>query len=238
MNNAIVCLTRGYSKPEDYKMLIDRNNAIYEFINKHRNNPYPLIIFHEGNVTNDNQTYISSFTPLQSIKFVDISYMWDSAHGYESMCKFFSYYIWGHCEEYDNILRIDEDCTILNCSNDPFDLLNDKIFIAPKWITEAHEATNSTLPYKLEKLLGLPMTLFYNHCFPYNNVCVTNVKFWLNYDILNNLNKIIKEQEFIENRWGDMPILGSFLNVFAKNKIGNLKNFTYYHQSHTGIITC
>lgn len=238
MNNAIICLTRGYSKPESYQMLIDRNEAIYNFINKHKINPYPLIVFHEGNVTSKDQTYISSFTPLQYIKFVDVSYMWNIDHGYESMCKFFSYYVWDHCKEYDNILRIDEDCKILNCSTDPFDFLKDNIFIAPKWIAEGHEPTNNTLPYKLEEVLGLPMPTFYNHCFPYNNVCVTNVKFWLNSDILNSLNKIINEEKFIENRWGDMPILGSFLNIFAKNKIGTIKNFSYYHQSHTDTITC
>jgi hypothetical protein len=238
VNNAIICLTRGYSDLEGYKMLIDRNRSIYNFINKHKTDPYPLIIFHEGNINNNDQKYIADSTPDQNLEFINISHMWDPNYGYQSMCKFFSYYVWDYCKKYDNILRIDEDCKILNCSIDPFDLLKDNIFIAPKWITEGHELTNNTLPYKLEKLLGLPMDTFYNHCFPYNNVCVTNVKFWLNLDILNNLNKIVKEEEFIKNRWGDMPILGSFLNIFAKNKVGYIKNFTYYHQSHTDTISC
>ena len=38
-------------------------------------------------------------------------------------------------------------------------------------------------------------------------------------------------------RWGDLPILGSLLNIFAKDKVGTLP-FIYQHKSHTKVIDC
>jgi hypothetical protein len=230
MKKAIVGLTRGYAELDGYAMLVERNKAICKFINS--DNRYPLILFHEGNINLEHQDYIKSFTPAQDISFVDISHMWNKDYGYESMCKFYTFYIWDYCKDFDHILRIDEDCTIINCEEDPFDQLKNNVFITPIWITEPHEPTNKTLPFVLEKYLKKPSPLFYNHKFPYTNVFVSDVKFWLKNDIFKNLNNIVNEKEFIENRWGDMPILGSFLNVYSNEHFGNISKFTYIHHSH------
>ena len=39
------------------------------------------------------------------------------------------------------------------------------------------------------------------------------------------------------NRWGDLPILGSLLNIFAKENIGTLQ-LKYKHKSHNCIVDC
>jgi len=77
-NNAIVCLTRGYHNLAQYDSLIERNKAIRLHINK--NNQYPLIIFHEGNISEEHQDYITHFAEGQRLIFKDISEVW--AGGY------------------------------------------------------------------------------------------------------------------------------------------------------------
>ena len=73
MRNAIIALTRGYPQNKSlYDTLIKRNESIYNHINKHRNVPADMILFHEGNISSDDQSYINSHYP-DEIKFVDIS---------------------------------------------------------------------------------------------------------------------------------------------------------------------
>jgi len=41
----------------------------------------------------------------------------------------------------------------------------------------------------------------------------------------------------LKNRWGDLPLLGSLLNIYAKDKVGTLDGLIYYHESHNATIT-
>jgi hypothetical protein len=58
--NAIVVLTKGYNGNEEYQELIDRNNSIYNIFYSLIDNKenYDIIIFHEGNITEEQQIYI------------------------------------------------------------------------------------------------------------------------------------------------------------------------------------
>ena len=67
MKNAIVVLTKGYKKLKFYHKLITRNISIYNHIfiqHKINFNEYDIIIFHEGNITNEQQIYIQSYKRL------------------------------------------------------------------------------------------------------------------------------------------------------------------------------
>ena len=58
---AIVGLVRGVStKQKLYESLIIRNNSIYKNIVNLRDNIIDVIIFHEGNISSDDQDYIKS----------------------------------------------------------------------------------------------------------------------------------------------------------------------------------
>ena len=60
--SAIVVLTRGYANITQYHFLIKRNLAIAKHIGiMHETD---ILIFHEGNITQTHQQYISSFTPV------------------------------------------------------------------------------------------------------------------------------------------------------------------------------
>lgn len=228
MNNAIVCLTRGYQSVGDYKSLIKRNKAIFKTINSSLK--YPLVIFHEGNISKEHQEYIRQNSDGQSLEFVDISPVW--VGGYESMCRFHAYWIWEYCAVYDNVLRIDEDCWIESIGSDPFEQMGDNVYLKSVYWDECHTETNATLPDKVEQLTGVAKDVFYNKKYPYTNISLSNVAFWKEQNISPVLREISLCEDQIKNRWGDLPILGALLNIFAKDKVGTIEGLVYYHHSH------
>ena len=110
--------------------------------------------------------------------------------------------------------------------------MNDFVFLKSASWKESHGETNDTLPKFIEDLTGVSKEEFYIHNFPYTNVMISNVKFWLD----NEINKILKTISYsdlqIKNRWGDLPILGSLLNIYAKDKVDYINNLSYQHLSH------
>jgi len=234
MKNVIVCLSKGYSSHHGYDELIKRNVLINEYIG----NKYPLLVFNEGNIPPEHQEYIKNYTPSLDISFRDISAVWDTRYPYPSMCKFFAYDVWEYCKDYDNVLRIDTDCHIFKCLEDPFSLLKDYVFLKSVDWAEDHHPTNSTLPFFISKLVGLDPAEFYNHKFPYTNVYLSRVSFWREKEIHDKLQSICTSSLSKTNRWGDLPILGSLLNIYAKDKVGALTGLSYYHGSHQATIIC
>ena len=231
-NNAIVALTRGYKNINGYDSLLLRNNCLKNTVNK--NNEYPLVLFHEGNITLDHQNYIKERSLGQDIHFVDISKDWSG--GYEGMCRFQTYDIWSYCKEFNNVMRVDEDCLIQSCGENPFDL-GDNVYLRSVYFAESHSETNATLPQRIYELTGVEPSVFYNNKFVYTNVGLANVGFWLE----PKMNKLIKEIAHSDlqraNRWGDLPVLGSLLNIFAVGKVGYIDGLTYKHLSHDNVIT-
>lgn len=234
MKNAIVCLSKGYSSYKGYEELIQRNNLV----SHHIGNKYPLIIFNEGNIPADHQNYVKNSTSSLQISFQDISNVWDNNYPTASMGKFFAYDIWEYCKDYENVMRIDTDCHVLKCTNDPFSLLKDNVFLKSVDWAEDHYPTNSTLPFFISNLLNLPVNAFYNHKFPYTNIYLSNVNFWRQPEVYNILASICNNPALKTHRWGDLPILGSLLNVYAKDRVSALEGLSYYHGSHNVVIHC
>lgn len=228
MNNAIVCLTRGYKNLTGYDSLIKRNKAIHKHLNS--DFKYPLVIFHEGNITEEHQSHITANSEGQKLAFVDISDVW--VGGYESMCRFHAYWIWEYCQSFDYILRVDEDCWIENIDVDPFDQIGENVYLKTVYWDESHSETNATLPAKVESLTGVSHEVFYNRKYPYTNVSLSSVAFWRRTAIAEVLKEISLCDDQIKNRWGDLPVLGSLLNIYAVGRVGTLTGLTYYHHSH------
>ncbi len=264
MNNcAIVCLTRGYHNKEGYQTLIDRNCAIRKHINADKQ--YPMIIFHEGNITADHQEHINYYSEGQTIQFIDISYIWRG--GYEAMCEFHIYHIWHLCYQYNYIMRIDEDCIVTRCESDPFKQIDKVVkvripssdevttsvddrfievgdtysyeklvFLRPVNWAESHSETNASLPPMIEGLTGEDPATFYIHNFPYTNLCIGKVDFFLSPPMVGLLYTLSQSPLQRENRWGDLPVLGSLLNIYAKDRTAFIKGLSYLHGSHEVLI--
>ena len=67
-------------------------------------------------------------------------------------------------------------------------------FFLQELVPETHELTNQTLPQYLENLFGIESKEFYNHKFPYTNVYVTNISFWLDNELQKKLEEISENQ--------------------------------------------
>jgi len=231
---AIVCLLRYYDTFSGYTEIISRNHSIIKYIGT----DIPILIFNEGTISPQCEEYISKSTPELKISFIDIKKDWNFKYPYASMCRFFSYHIWNYCKDYEYIMRIDTDCEIIESQNIFCNLYDNNVYyntVFWPW-GENHEMTNSTLPKFIESITDVDKNIFYNK-FPYTNVYLSKVNFWLDYNINNILKKICLSDFQLTNRWGDLPILGSMLNIFAKDDIGTLQ-IKYKHKSHNCIVDC
>lgn len=255
--NAIVCLTRGYRNVSGYACLIKRNRAIYDVINSHRDAQYPLIIWHEGNIPVEHQLYIIAFERNADVKFVDISRVFrlprnikeeDLAEhwsvSYRLMCRFHSFYIWQYTRSFDYVMRVDEDCILQSSVGDPMTVLAEAggDFACPRFTKESHRLTNRTLLKFVESFAaGLQRgsgTQLYNQVFPYTNLYVTRTGFWRRPEVQAFLDAVRRNPDSLRFRWGDLPVLGVALNLFAaRNKVFRLRALGYWHGSHGVTVT-
>jgi hypothetical protein len=249
--NAIVCLTRGYADISGYIPLIKRNRSIYEVINRNRKRHYPLIIWHEGNISKEDQLHVLDQECNDDVRFVNISRVFrlpraikeqDLAErwrvGYRLMCRFNFYYIWKYTKTFKYVMRLDEDCVLLSSEGDPFEMLSKSHgdFAAPLFTEESHELTNQTLPVFVKNFAAVHDSKIanpYNQIFPYTNCYVTRTAFWLQPEVQQFLDAVRKDPDSIRLRWGDLPVLGVALNMFAApDKVHRLSEVCYWHGSH------
>lgn len=228
----ITALTRGYKKIDGYATLIERNKALDRFFN----GKYPLILFHEGNIPGRHQRYIANQTPNQSVQFLDISDRWQG--GYEGMCRFQMWDVWDICQHYEMIFRVDEDCVISEMPTDPFEMMGDNVYLKSCYWGESHSETNASLPQEIETLTGAKRANFYNNKFVYSNVSLAKPSFWLTGMPSLILKSLASHPGQRKNRWGDLPVLGSLLNIYAQGKVGTLTGLKYKHISHNVEVVC
>ena len=237
---AIVALTRGYNSDyQKYNELIKRNKSINSLISSKLQFPYQLILFHEGNIPKVDQEYIQKHSE-DYIKFIDVHEVFEkykNIDGYTIMCKFQMYYIWKYVEEFDYIIRIDEDLELKNFNLKAIDNMNrfniDCYF--SKLSFESHSLTNETLPKKIAEIFNTNDTKFYNHLFPYTNFFITKVRIWNEKSVKTKLKNIAESELQSQYRWGDLPVLGCFINI-KQFKSKRLKKLSYIHTSHNVVI--
>jgi len=250
--NAIVCLTRGYTKLDDYENLINRNISI----SKHFNKEDDIIIFNEGNIPIEHQTYIQNKTPDIKLIFTTIQFYNNTKQndiclpttlsnsfslGYKNMCYFWSIDFLEYLKHYNYIIRIDEDCII------------NKI---DKNIIESYKKNNIMFssayfqgPDEKDVTIGMEQ-LFNNYlnnnnltkindlkC-PYTNFMIINIPFFKNNIHVQNILEEIKNSNCIfSNRWGDLPIWGYILSYLIDKKYYiEDKQISYIHGSHGATI--
>ena len=245
---AAVGLVRGY--PENKRLyipLIERNNSIFNNINKFRDNKIDVILFHEGNISKSDEDYIQSQSH-EDLKFVNVSKYFQTSLlklnegdrfslGYRQMCRFNMFHIWNEVANYDYILRADEDVEITKFNPNIFEYMELKniIFLTGRFSKEIHQRTNSTLPMYLEEHTELDVDRIYNHKFPYTNLYASRVAFWIKEDVITLLKKIALSDDQLVNRWGDIPVLGTILN-HKKENISLFPKLEYRHISHDLVI--
>ena len=152
----------------------------------------------------------------------------DFSLGYSLMCRFQYHGIWKYIAQYKKVVRIDEDCIIKSLPSN----IDEILFATGKIEKETHMKTNETLKIKL-KAMG--MEKFYDHEFPYTNVFIADVPIWMSTPVQNFLATIASDSYCLENRWGDLPVLGVAAKAFGiwKTEPDVKMNIAYFHGSHS-----
>jgi hypothetical protein len=243
-SKVVYCLTRGYFGfgKYHYLKLIVRNNFIRKALKKD-SDLYDFVIFHEGNVSRLDQFAIKWLSGIKDIQFKEVTNYFEipegvslgkanaQGFGYELMCLFQYLKVWSYLAQYDEAVRIDDDCLISKIPK----LKNNEIFACASLSSETHEPTNLTL---LGHLKQKGFEKYYDHAFPYTNLFVTKIDFWRTPEVVEFLGYISRSPNSLLNRWGDLPVIGVTLKAFANWDASSaiIPEYEYDHLSHNSKI--
>lgn len=256
--NAIVVLTKGYEKEEDYEKLISRNESIY---NKYYNllndkNNYDVIIFHEGNITEEQQKYIQSKIPDFPLLFRKVDFQQKIVNhancpnthvsekfslGYKNMCYFWSISFLEYLKDYNYIIRVDEDCVLDRFEPNLIENYKSEniMFSSAKWQGDDELSVTTGMKDLFMDFMKKHNKIPKNEqpSFPYTNFMVVNVPYFRNNeDVKNVLQEIDKSECIFSNRWGDLPIWGYILGyLIDKNLYKTETGVSYFHGSHDNV---
>jgi hypothetical protein len=237
----VYVLTRGYVgiRKFRYFQLIKRNFFIWKVFG---NIDAEFYFFHEGNITKFEQWTLRCLTFFK-MRFIDIASdfaphpnnIWtrdsDFPISYSLMCQFQYMHVWKYLCDFENAIRVDEDCKMLSLPKEP----TGEILECGALCGESHANTNTSLPLVLDDLGYLQ---YYDHSFPYTNVFVTKVDFWLQKPVQEFLYRLYSHPLSLEHRWGDLPIIGVTLKIFGEWKSDRAINdqIKYFHSSHDALV--
>jgi hypothetical protein len=246
MRKCISVLTRGYDDISMYSKLILRNRAIQDnLVDK----TIDILIFHEGNITSEHQRHIAKQTPELNILFVDvnngmafkleksrIAFHPDTSRfgiGYRHMCSFWFVDFWYFVEDYDRMLRIDEDCFIDFNIDSVLENLDYKNFICGKWIND-HDFVTIDLNKTTLLYLGLDTSNIETPSGPYTNVFAINLQTVRDNQLLRKYIKVVHDSGNIYRyRWGDLPLWGDAIYyIFGMKTLLIDTSIRYVHESH------
>jgi hypothetical protein len=239
MKKAVVTLTRGYSNLDSYNMIVERNNCVENNLDKLCDS----IIFHEGNILKYQKEYIQNCTNIP-IKFIEIPKFLPKENivftpksgghgwGYRHMCSFWFVDFWKYVQEYDMILRIDEDCLFNSNIDYVFQTLEDKVCVYGKWHPDNEEVTEGLNDFSLE-FFGTERGKK-EPSGPYTNVLGLNLKKMReNKKLFEYINKVDELNKIFIHRWGDLPLWGEVLYyLYSSEDYCKMDNIKYYHISH------
>jgi len=245
----IAVLTRGYNDPTRYFLLIKRNWFISNFL---RDKSIPILIFHEGNISLDQQNFIKCFSPELNIQFINItgpnafrkskeSAVFDAVSsswgiGYRHMCSFWFVDFWHFVKDYDMLLRIDEDCMVNFDIESVFLKLNQCMFISGMEQDDLEVVTIGLNNFTRQHIKDL-----YNEIVPskspagpYTNIFAINLAKARDSTRLHEyIGAVDAYNRIYTYRWGDLPLWGEAIHYFCGPGALVLdSSIKYFHLSH------
>lgn len=242
----ICCLTRGYVDMKGYDQIIERNRSLWDLSWAHL---YDHIIFHEGNISRDHQAYIVSQCDLP-VKFVNISdsFTRDFDHkndvckslpelghpdwylGYKRMCRFWFVDFWKYLDNYQYILRIDEDVHVSDTCQDPIQFCQEhKLHYLSAYVMDEEDhvidGLSRFVKMKQEIIKKMPSTC----------ANVVEIPYYTKPESLNFIKTIDKTGCIFRNRWGDAPLMNVLIQKFTDPQKYTFQwsGFHGYHGSHS-----
>jgi len=156
------------------------------------------------------------------------------------MCHFWSIGFLKYLDDYNYIIRIDEDCFVNNFDIDIFDnmIKNEIHFISPMFQGQDEALVICGLEKLWNEFLQenniQPYKSFEQVICPYTNIMIVNVEYLRNNLTVQNFLKKIDDSNCIySNRWGDLPIWGLILSTLVHEKHYCWSTvISYQHNSH------
>lgn len=258
MKSCIYGLVRGYKDLSKYNQLINRNLSISKFINF---NNHDMIIFHEGNIEKEHQSHIRSKSKNEQIKFINIKKDFENsdseivAHenltnnspgghsiylGAKNMFRFYSMRCFAYLDEYDYIMRADEDILFANVLGyDIFDFMKSNNLILGYGYRkiDGHPLATTIIPYIKKYIEQKQIT---THCSGkeininhfYSNLSIYKTSFWKKPECLGYLKYMHDSEGIYSKRWGDHIIHSNAIKMFSHpDQWHRFKDLQYQHQS-------
>ena len=254
---AIAALTKGYPDCNAYDTLIQRNRSLLYM--KTGDLEVYHVLFHEGNISQEHQLYITGKTPSLNIQFIDVSDEFKYvpsyqgcktglckrteksdrfSQGYKTMCRFWLHRFLEYTHGYDYVVRVDEDC-IVN-SLDLKSVIDDmqksgKVYLTPCLMSEDDYDVVlglSKLSNGFSEKRGLTCPVYNQN--PYTNVFILNVEYFKGLTLFQEYCEEVDKTGCIYiNRWGDLPLWGVILSTMVpRDKWDIEKRIKYHHGSH------
>jgi hypothetical protein len=236
---AVFGLVRGYPDWRSkwrYSMQILRNLSI-RLASLRTREKWLLLVFHEGNISKLDQIALQILS-LGPISFHDVSHEFvRPAHlphsgnhaplGYSLMCRFNYLQIWDHISAFEVAMRLDEDCFLWRAPK----MSGFRGFGSAGFCSETDVPTNQTLPKFLSES---GKDKFYDHHFPYTNFYLVSPGNWQHSEVKEFLDEVGNHPDSLENRWGDIPVIGIALKLFPNTlgPIQHMREVSYIHLSH------
>jgi hypothetical protein len=249
-SKCIAVLTRGYSDVQKYDDLIKRNNHISQNL---RDKSIKNLIFHEGNITLEHQTYIKDQTIELDTEFIDVSDVcfkpekkeirFEAAEGFElgyrHMCSFWFVNFFKLVEKYDQLLRIDEDCFVMTNLDGIFADLERYTFITAICADDDDYVTKGLNDFSLEFILLHLHSPFKQYGAkkprgPYTNLIAFSLETIRSNVLFQEYRDRVDAADFIYKfRWGDLPLWGEVIHyIFGNETMKVDTDIRYFHSSH------
>jgi len=256
MKCCVAALTRGYEDISKYDRLIKRN----EHISRHlTNKSIELVLFHEGNIPAQHQSYIMEKSPGLVIKFVNVAEKGafreekallpeESGNrfpiGYRHMCSFWFVDFWNAVSDYDYLLRIDEDCNIDFSIDSVFANLDSYLFVFGDTCLDEWFVTIGMNKFSLEFIdrnrdqYEFKQTNTRPPRGPYTNVFGLALNRIREYGIFKQYVSAIDASDMIyKMRWGDLPLWGEAIHYIFGSETAKIdRNIRYFHASHSSYV--
>ena len=224
-------------------LVIIRNKSII----KNFKGKCDLIFFHEGNLHEEYMAKIKSSVNF-NIKFIevpnfrlseselsilkpDILDMGNVRTGYSSMCKFWAYLFIDYLSEYDYVIRLDDDCIVLNNMDKLIENL-EKSYLCFRSLGK--EDLRHGLEDFMKMYFDKPVIEETRIDLPYTNFCGFNLnKIRRDKRILNFFREIENNQFIHKYAWTDTLLWGIIMKYLLKKEDWEeMKEIKYIHLSH------
>ena len=158
------------------------------------------------------------------------------------MCSFWFVDFWHYVKDYDQMLRIDEDCNIEFNIDQVFSQLEreDCLFVAgivticlPSMTVGLNDFTLQFMETK-GRHLGRAPPHPKTASGPYTNVFGIDLRFVRDHPLLvDYIHQVDVGNYIYSRRWGDLPLWGEAIEyIFGPDTLSLDKNLGYYHGSH------